>query len=304
MKSFINYSEKIGKNFLLCQGPGGNTSIKTEKKILIKKSGSLLSHSSKKNIFKEVGLTNITRHYKDSNIKTNKFDKDLSIEAPLHVMLNSKYVLHYHSIASIIVSSIFKKKKINSILFRNNILPIDYIRPGIELAEEVIKLNSKHYFKSFFLHNHGIIIEGNNIKTLYNKIFYIENIFSKLIDYQKLKLSSKEIIKLNQVNKKVKNPNPEIKYERFNGKYLFPDHSVFFPNFFHKGNDGKNIIPYDNKYFYFNKELSETELTYFKTLLTIYTMINKNKIVNYIDKDVGIKLRNSEDEKLRIDISK
>ncbi len=33
-------------------------------------------------------------------------------------------------------------------------------------------------------------------------------------------------------------------------------------------------------------------------------MINKNKIVNYIDKDVGIKLRNSEDEKLRIDISK
>ena len=65
-------------------------------------------------------------------------------------MLNSKYVLHYHSIASIIVSSIFKKKKINSILFRNNILPIDYIRPGIELAEEVIKLNSKHYFKSFF----------------------------------------------------------------------------------------------------------------------------------------------------------
>ncbi len=42
MKSFINYSEKIGKNFLLCQGPGGNTSIKFDKSILIKKSGSFL----------------------------------------------------------------------------------------------------------------------------------------------------------------------------------------------------------------------------------------------------------------------
>ena len=33
-------------------------------------------------------------------------------------------------------------------------------------------------------------------------------------------------------------------------------------------------------------------------------MVNKSKIINYIDKDVGIKLRNSEDEKLRINISK
>ena len=34
MKSFKNYSEKLGNNFLLCQGPGGNTSIKLKENIL------------------------------------------------------------------------------------------------------------------------------------------------------------------------------------------------------------------------------------------------------------------------------
>ena len=34
MESFIKYSEKVGNNFLLCQGPGGNTSIKIDKSIV------------------------------------------------------------------------------------------------------------------------------------------------------------------------------------------------------------------------------------------------------------------------------
>ena len=59
MESFIKYSEKIGNNFLLCQGPGGNTSVKSEKNIYIKKSGHLLSKSAKKETFKEVNFTDI-----------------------------------------------------------------------------------------------------------------------------------------------------------------------------------------------------------------------------------------------------
>mgnify|MGYP001298122898 FL=1 len=304
MKSFINYSEKIGSNFLLCQGPGGNTSIKFNKSILIKRSGSFLSDSAREGVFKEIKLNNIIHHYKKDNLKNKKFHKDLSIETPLHVMLSSKYVLHYHSIASIIISSIYKKNEINSFLYKNEILPIKYVRPGLELAEEIVKLNTKYNFKSFFLYNHGIILEGSDIQKLYNKIFHIEKLFSKLIDYQKLNLIFKDIIKLEQIDSKIKNPYPDIKYKKFNGKYLFPDHSVFFPNFFSEKKNSTGAIQYDSNFFYFKNNLSETELIYFKTLLIIYGLINDNKIINYINKEVGSKLRISEDEILRIDINK
>tara|TARA_B100001029_G_scaffold177996_1_gene183733 strand:+ start:2029 stop:2943 length:915 start_codon:yes stop_codon:yes gene_type:complete len=304
MKSFINYSEKIGKNFLLCQGPGGNTSIKFNKSILIKKSGSFLSDASKENIFKEINLNNIIGHYKKDNLNKNKFDKDLSIEAPLHVMLPSKYVLHYHSISSIIISSIYKKKEINSFLYKNEILPINYVRPGLELAEEMVNLNKKYSFKSFFLYNHGLILEGSNLQKLYSKIFHIEKLFSKLIDYEKLNFIFKDINNLKQVDNIIKNPSPNIKYEKFNGRYLFPDHSVFFPNFFSEKKNTKDTIEYDSNFFYFKNKLSETELIYFKTLLIMYGLINDNKIINYINKDDGRKLRLSGDEIFRIDINK
>ena len=304
MKSFINYSEKIGKNFLLCQGPGGNTSIKFDKSILIKKSGSFLSDSRRENIFKEIKLNNILHHYKKDNLKNTKFNKDLSIEAPLHVMLPSKYVLHYHSISSIIISSIYKKSEINSFLYKNEILPIKYVRPGLKLAEEIVNLNTKYNFESFFLYNHGVILEGNNLQKLYNKIFHIEKLFSKLIDYQKLNFILKDVIKLKQIDNKIKNPSPDVKYEKFSGKYLFPDHSVFFPNFFSEKKNSTGAIQYDSNFFYFKNNLSETELIYFKTLLIIYGLINDNKIINYINKEVGSKLRISEDEILRIDINK
>ena len=38
MKKFIEYSKKIGKDFMLCQGPGGNTSFKQNDSIFIKSS--------------------------------------------------------------------------------------------------------------------------------------------------------------------------------------------------------------------------------------------------------------------------
>ena len=81
MKSFINYSYRIGKNFLLCQGPGGNTSIKIDNKILIKKSGALLTDAINQEIFKEVNLKNIYEYYMNSNKEGQKFDRDLSIVA-------------------------------------------------------------------------------------------------------------------------------------------------------------------------------------------------------------------------------
>ena len=46
VKKFIDYSKKIGQDFMLCQGPGGNTSFKIDNIIYIKKSGLHLSKAT------------------------------------------------------------------------------------------------------------------------------------------------------------------------------------------------------------------------------------------------------------------
>ena len=304
MESFIYYSKKIGCNFLLCQGPGGNTSIKSGKYIYIKKSGMFLSDSDK-NIFKKVELSSILDFYKARN-NDEKFENTLSIETPFHVLLANKYVFHYHSLASIIMSSIYSRQELNNFLFKNKILPVDYIRPGNELAKEIIKKNNNKNFEKFFLYNHGIVVKGNNVKKVYSEINHLENLFKKYIDYEKLRKVTNTLLGLKVFNNKIENPNPKINYELFSGKYLFPDHSVFFPDSFKQLNkvDLNRDVTFDDKYIYLNKSLNSTEEIYFKTLLIIFNYINDKKVKNYIKPDIGIKLRESSDEQLRIKVNK
>jgi rhamnose utilization protein RhaD (predicted bifunctional aldolase and dehydrogenase) len=293
MESFIKYSEKIGNNFLLCQGPGGNTSVKSKKDIYIKKSGHLLSNSSLGETFKKVNLTDINSFYTE-NLNDKKFDKELSIETPLHVLLRSKYVFHYHSIASILISAIYEKDILNRFLLNNSILPINYIRPGYELATEIVSRKYEYKCEAFFLYNHGVVVEGQNIKKVYETIKLIENLFSELIDYEELKKITRIVIHTKLSDYKFNNPNSKIDYSNFKDRYLFPDHSVFFPNSF----------SFDEKYIYLEKKLNNTELQYFQTLLILYNLIGEEKILNFINKDTGEKLRKSEDEQLRLRINK
>ena len=77
---------------------------------------------------------------------------------------------------------------------------------------------------------------------------------------------------------------------------------MFFP--FPIDKDKNSSINYDKDYIYFDKKLSETELIYFKTLLIIFSYIKNKEILNYIDQDKSIDLRNSKDEKLRQKLNK
>ncbi len=304
MESFIYYSKKIGKDFLLCQGPGGNTSIKKGKDIYIKKSGELLNKTNKET-FKKVDFEKISKFYLNAK-DDQKFEKSLSIETPFHVLLNKKYVFHYHSLASIIISVIYSKSEMKDIFDKNDILSIPYLRPGYELAKKMVELNNVKNSNIFFLYNHGVVIKGNNISQIYSEIRKTENLFANYIDYKKLKAITNEILKLKIHHNKIKNPNSNLDYTIFNQKYLFPDHSVFFPNKFEEKNkeNNKDAILFDPNYLYLNKKLNLTEETYFKALLILFNVIGNNKIKNYIKEEYGEQLRNSEDEQLRIRLNK
>ena len=304
MESFIYYSKKVGSNFLLCQGPGGNTSIKTKDHIYVKKSGKLLENSNK-NMFKKINLKNITNFYEIPR-EDKKYEKSLSIETPFHVLLKNKYVFHYHSLASIILSAIFPEEEFDKDLIKNNILPIKYFRPGENLAREMIDLNKDQRTNVYFLRNHGVVIKGDNVSKIYSQINNLEQFFGNYIDYDKLKKIKVEILNLKIENQKIKNLNPDLNYEIFNDKFLFPDHSVFIPYNFKKLKNKLDVkfINFDEDYIYLNKPINKTTEIYFKSLIIIYSLIKDKKIKNYISRDIGTKLRQSDDEQLRIKLNK
>ena len=310
MKSFLKYSKEIGNNFLLTQGPGGNTSTKISENIYIKKSGMHLSDSVNNSIFQKVNLNKIISFY-ETNKNNQKFEEGLSIETPIHVLLDEKHVFHYHSISSLIISAITKKDKLDDFLYKRKIQPINYFRPGYELAKEILKKNNKEEINSFFLYSHGMVVSGNNLRNIRSRIYKIENEFEKLLDYKRLE----QLLDLVQINydteKKqtfIPNPLPNLNYEVFNNLYFFPDHAVFLPFSFCKDNNlikkNKNIIFFNKEKLYLNKCLDETEKIYLKVLLTICSYIDSKKIYNVINKKTGDNLRKSDDEILRIRVNK
>lgn len=300
MKSFYQYSKKISDNFLLVQGPGGNTSIKSGGHIYVKKSGYSLMESESKDIFKKIDYERILHFYKN-NDSEKKYKQSLSIETPLHVLLPSKYVFHYHSLSSIIISCMYQKKDIDNFLIKNEIVPIPYIRPGAKLAKKVIEEKKNYNFKNYFLYNHGFVIEGQNVQYIYNSIKDIEVLFSKLLDYNRLSKLNKIIQGLKLEDNKIINPNPELNYEEFNNLYLFPDHHVFVPQQFKSGRlvSSNSTINFDSDFIYLNENISETQFIYLKVVLLVFNMISEKKVFNHIDVKVARSLSNSPDEKLR-----
>jgi ribulose-5-phosphate 4-epimerase/fuculose-1-phosphate aldolase len=308
MKTFKHYSKKIGENRMLTQGPGGNTSTKKKESIFIKKSGSFLKNSQSSEIFQEVNLSKIRDFYQNEK-SDKKFLKMLSIETPIHIMLTDNHIFHYHSILSIIISAIFEENILTELLKRNNIHPISYERPGYNLAVAIKEKESGADINSYFLKNHGMIVSGNNLKKIYEKIMHLEHIFQQLIDFEEFNnLSSQiEFFTNEKGSLTVKNLRPHLNFEKFNDKYFFPDHAVFVPFKFKKRkkstNNDPDFILFDDDYLYINSSLNSVQQVYLEELLKICFYIDLQQIHSFIPELDGKNLKISDDEVQRIKIN-
>ena len=99
ISKFKEVSYKLGKNPSLVQAAGGNTSIKSDKSMLIKASGTWLINSLNKDIFVEVNLPSINQ--KISNEHDDSFEEDIisknnlrpSLETSFHALINSSLII-------------------------------------------------------------------------------------------------------------------------------------------------------------------------------------------------------------------
>lgn len=308
IKKFLKLSKSLGEDFNLIQGPGGNTSYKDDSLIFIKKSGSFLSESEDGDIFIGENIKELEEFY---NLSDNfeKFNSEMSIETPLHIIFKEKYVFHYHSLLSIIISTKYKLELIKKFCFENNISWIPYKRPGTDLAKEVLKNISEDKVKIYFLQNHGMLIASNSLSTIDSSIKSTEALFKNKLQID----GSLRFDMLHLINSNSKLFEYSFKehfqfenLEKINEKYFFPDHAVFGNKIFQKYTSQTNIendiVYYQNNKIFVGKPLTNSEIEVISSILQISNFCED--IENFIDLDLANELLNSEDEILRINKNK
>ena len=164
------HSVRVGSNPDLVQASGGNTSWKSDKTIWVKGSGKRLKDALSEDIFSSINFANLTQKEvlscEDfSNFVSNEIAP--SIEVNFHIFLESNFVTHLHSLGSIAIG--VSERNYEYRTQSKNVCFVSYARPGIKLIDEIINTNN-YADSTLVLQNHGVIISGQEIMEIENKI--------------------------------------------------------------------------------------------------------------------------------------
>jgi rhamnose utilization protein RhaD (predicted bifunctional aldolase and dehydrogenase) len=172
------YCAEIGLDPLFVQGAGGNVSWKRGSTLWIKASGTWLSNAEKEEIFIPVDLAGIKSEIAKRNfLVTPKVVSDIklkpSIETMLHALMPHRVVIHLHAIE--ILAHLVRRdfeKYFDSVFDKTFCFSVvDYHKPGSDLALAIeAALTKCPSTDVIFLKNHGVVIGGDNIIEVHEKL--------------------------------------------------------------------------------------------------------------------------------------
>ena len=242
-KEVQDFCVDTGKNKLLTQGAGGNISWKEEKLMYIKASGTWLIDANDKDIFVPIELQLLHKNINSGIFSmpegiTQKSNLRPSIETMMHAIMPHKVVVHLHVID---ILAILVRKEAESIMrqaFFDNLdyVFIDYIKPGSNLAKAIYAQFKDRVVDFIFLKNHGVIIGGDSIADVQEKLNLVLSRLQSYvmpIKYQACQNS------LQGIDGYDMSDSPELNELACNVKLLnqikenwvlYPDHVVFLGN--------------------------------------------------------------------------
>lgn len=158
-------SARVGRNMLLVQGAGGNSSIKHGDVLSVKASGTWLADAEDKEIFVPVSLSGARAALAAGNermpLASGHPESQLraSIETSLHALMPHPVVLHVHSVNTIAWS--VRSDAGDELVARLRGLPwrrLDYHHPGLPLAQAVSESLAQGPADILILGNHGLVV--------------------------------------------------------------------------------------------------------------------------------------------------
>lgn len=152
------FSRDIGRDSLMVQGPGGNTSYKDETIMWIKASGTKLSDAEVEEIFVGVLIEN-------GETLSSEGERKPSIEKDFHLLIPFPFVIHTHSFRALAIGIA------QDFEIRMRELPeiaiVNYARPGKDLCNLLSQSIDFTKHKAAILQNHGFLTWGNTMEEAY-----------------------------------------------------------------------------------------------------------------------------------------
>jgi rhamnose utilization protein RhaD (predicted bifunctional aldolase and dehydrogenase) len=157
-------SARVGKNILLVQGAGGNSSIKDGDVLWVKASGTWLADAEHNDIFVPVLLSAARAALArgDERIPLANPGRSAlraSIETSLHALMPHPVVLHVHSVNTIAWAVRTGARdelarRLDGLAWRR----LDYCHPGLPLARAVGEATAQDAVDVLILGNHGLVV--------------------------------------------------------------------------------------------------------------------------------------------------
>jgi rhamnose utilization protein RhaD (predicted bifunctional aldolase and dehydrogenase) len=157
-------SARVGRNMLLVQGAGGNSSIKDGGVLWVKASGTWLADAEAKDIFVPVSIGAARAALMQGDEKVPLAPQAntalrASIETSLHALMPHSAVLHVHSVNTIAwaVRSDARDElasRLEGLAWQR----LDYHHPGLPLAKAVNDVLAEYPVDVLILGNHGLVV--------------------------------------------------------------------------------------------------------------------------------------------------
>ena len=174
---FLKYSKEIGSDATMVHAAGGNTSIKLDDTMWVKASGKWLMNSQTEELMVPISISKIKTFLENNNSIESDLQKSIdlslspkglrpSVEAPIHAVLDFKFVFHTHDIN---INALAVQKNSQQIFEKAlsglNWKFVPYVKPGIELSRQLLAIKS-HTDNIFILENHGLVICAHNLNEI------------------------------------------------------------------------------------------------------------------------------------------
>lgn len=184
MNLFFDTCSQMGYDYELCQGAGGNVSIKVDQYMIIKASGVALRDVNGLSGWSVIEQAKIPAKEIDSEeelifyidqAKAAPHHARPSMETAMHSALNEKVVLHCHPVYLTLLLCLQDSEQIIKDWFslnfkRQYFAYISYTNPGHDLYKAIKYKKRFSYFDTYFLENHGVTLAGSNMQALIDRL--------------------------------------------------------------------------------------------------------------------------------------
>lgn len=184
LASLQTLSARIGKNPMLTQGAGGNTSLKADGTLWVKASGKWLEHADAEPMFVPVNLAGSRRRIAAGEadpVKPETLDFPAtrglrpSIETTLHALLPHTVVLHVHSVNTMAwAAQVDARERLGERLRDLNWAWVPYSRPGLPLTEQVAAIMKDNDPDVLIIGNHGLVVGAEDCEAAENLLRELE----------------------------------------------------------------------------------------------------------------------------------